>query len=153
MRVLIDTSIWSLALRRSEHAQNPETEELRRLIAAHVAEIIGPIRQEVLSGVRDQAQFDRLESHLAAFADLPLLMEDYVTSAKFYNICRSKGIQGSNTDFLICAVAVRHDLAVFTTDGDFPHFAKCLPVVLHEMRRTAEPTPARYRRSAPKREE
>jgi predicted nucleic acid-binding protein len=138
MRVLIDTSIWSLALRRSEHAQNPETEELRRLIAVHVAEIIGPIRQEVLSGVRDQAQFDRLESHLAAFADLPLLMEDYVTAAKFYNLCRSKGIQGSNTDFLICAVAVRHDLAVFTTDGDFPHFAKCLPVVLHEMRRTAE---------------
>lgn len=152
MRVLIDTSIWSLALRRSEHAQNPEAEELRRLIAAHVAEIIGPIRQEVLSGVRDPAQFDRLESHLAAFADLPLLMEDYVTAAKFYNLCRCKGIQGSNTDFLICAVAVRHDLAVFTTDGDFPHFAKCLPVVQHEMRRTAEPTPARDRRSAPKRE-
>lgn len=131
MRVLIDTSIWSLALRRSKHAQNPEAEELRRLIAAHVAEIIGPIRQEVLSGVRDQAQFDRLETHLAAFADLPLLMEDYVTAAKFYNLCRSKGIQGSNTDFLVCAVAVRHDLAVFTTDGDFPHFAKCLPVALH----------------------
>jgi predicted nucleic acid-binding protein len=150
MRVLIDTSVWSLALRRSERAQNLEAEELRRLIAAHVAEIIGPIRQEVLSGVRDQAQFDRLESHLAAFADLPLLMEDYVTAAKFYNLCRAKGIQGSNTDFLICAVAVRHDLAVFTTDGDFPHFAKCLPVVLHEMRKTAEPTRARYRRSAPR---
>jgi predicted nucleic acid-binding protein len=147
MRVLIDTSIWSLALRRSEHAQNPEAEELRRLIAAHVAEIIGPIRQEVLSGIRDQSQCDRLESHLAAFADLPLLMEDYVTAAKFYNLCRSKGIQGSNTDFLICAVAVRHDLAVFTTDGDFPHFAKCLPVILHEMRKTAEPTPPRSRRS------
>jgi predicted nucleic acid-binding protein len=150
MRVLIDTSVWSLALRRAEHAQNPEAEELRHLIATHVAEIIGPIRQEVLSGVRDQAQFDRLESHLAAFVDVPLLAEDYVTAAQFYNLCRSQGIQGSNTDFLICAVAVRHDLAVFTTDGDFPHFAKCLPVVLHEVRKT--PTPARYRRSAPKRE-
>ena len=152
MRVLVDTSVWSLALRRSEHAQNPEAEELRRLIAAHVAEIIGPIRQEVLSGVRDQTQFERLASHLAAFADLPLLTEDYVTAAKFYNLCRSKGIQGSNTDFLICAVAVRHDLAVFTKDGDFPHFAKRLPVVLYEIKRTAEPTPTRYRRSAPKRE-
>ena len=57
MRVLVDTSIWSLALRRREHAQNPEAEELGRLIAAHVVEIIGPIRQEVLSGVRDNAQF------------------------------------------------------------------------------------------------
>jgi predicted nucleic acid-binding protein len=137
MKVLIDTSIWSLALRRSEHAMNPETAELRRLIAAHVAEIIGPIRQEVLSGVRDQAQFKRLETHLSAFADLPLSEDDYVTAAKFYNLCRSKGIQGSNTDFLVCAVAVRHDLSVFTTDGDFPHFAKCLPIVLYEVRKTA----------------
>ena len=152
MRVLVDTSVWSLALRRSEHAQNSEAEELRRLIAAHVAEIIGPIRQEVLSGVRDQTQFERLETHLAAFVDLPLLAEDYATAAKFYNLCRAKGIQGSNTDFLICAVAVRHDLSVFTTDGDFPRFSKCLPILMHEVRKSAEPRPARYRRSASKRE-
>ncbi len=152
MRVLIDTSVWSLALRRRKDSQNPEAEELRRLIIAHVAEIIGPIRQEILSGVRDAAQFARLEGHLAAFPDLPLLTDDYVTAAKFFNVCRSKGIQGSNTDFLICAVAVRHDFAIFTTDGDFPQFARCLPIVMHEVRRSAEPTPARYRRSAPKHE-
>ncbi len=152
MRVLVDTSIWSLALRRRKRAKPPEAEELARLIAAHVVEIIGPIRQEVLSGVRDNAQFGRLETDLAAFVDLPLAAEDFVTAAKFYNLCRARGIQGSNTDFLICAVAVRHDLSVFTTDGDFPHFARCLPIVLHEVRKTAESTPARYRRSAPKRE-
>ncbi len=152
MRVLIDTSVWSQALRRRRDSQNPEAEELRRLITFHVAEIIGPIRQEILSGVREAAQFARLEGHLAAFPDLPLLIEDYVTAAKFFNVCRSKGIQGSNTDFLICAVAVRHDLAIFTTDGDFPQFARCLPIVMHEVRGSAEPTPARYRRSVPKRE-
>lgn len=152
MRVLVDTSIWSLALRRSLDAQNPEATELRRLIAAHVVEIIGPIRQEVLSGVRDQGQFERLNAHLAAFLDVPLTAEDYVTAAKFYNLCRAKGIQGSNTDFLICAVAVRHDLSVFTTDGDFAHFAKRLPIVLHEVRMAAKPAPSRSRRSAPKRE-
>jgi predicted nucleic acid-binding protein len=152
MRVLIDTSVWSLALRRRKDLQNPEADELRRLIATHVAEIIGPIRQEILSGVRDAAQFACLEGHLAAFPDLPLLAEDYVTAATFFNMCRSKGIQGSNTDFLLCAVAVRHDLAIFTTDGDFPQFARCLPIRMHEARRQAEPTPARYRRSAPKRE-
>jgi predicted nucleic acid-binding protein len=152
MRILVDTGIWSLALRRRKHVQTPEAAELGRLIAAHVVEIIGPIRQEVLSGVRDKAQFERLETHLGAFADVPLTGEDYVTAAKFYNLCRAKGIQGSNTDFLICAVAVRHDLSVFTTDGDFAHFARCLPIVLHEVREAAEPTPARYRRSAPKRE-
>ncbi|SMP50152.1 hypothetical protein SAMN06295888_10661 [Desulfonatronum zhilinae] len=152
MRVLVDTSVWSLALRRGDDPQNPEAEELRRLIAAHVAEVIGPVRQEILSGVRDQAQFTRLEVHLAAFPDLPLLTEDYVTAAKFFNLCRSKGIQGSNTDFLICAAAVRHGLAIFTTDGDFPLFATCLPIVLHETGKGLEPLPVRHQRSTPKRE-
>ena len=147
MRVLVDTSIWSLALRRTEHLQNPEALELRRLIGAHLAEIIGSIRQEVLSGIRDQSQFGRLESHLAAFPDLPLLAEDYVTAAKFFNLCRSKGVQGANTDFLICAVAVRRDLTIFTTDGDFSLFAKSLPIVLHEFKKATEQTPPRYRRS------
>lgn len=137
MRVLVDTCIWSLALRRREHAPNREAKELGRLIAAHVVQIIGPIRQEVLSGVRDPAQFERLETHLDAFVDLPLIAEDYVTAARFYNLCRVKGIQGSNTDFLICAVAVRHDLPIFTTDGDFARFARYLPIVLHEVRRSA----------------
>lgn len=152
MRVLVDTSVWSLALRREERAQRDEARELRRLITAHLVEIIGPIRQELLSGVKESSQFSRLESNLEAFPDLPLLAEDYVTAAKFFNLCRAKGIQGSNTDFLICAVAVRHDLAVFTTDEDFSLFAKCVPFVLHEATKTAEPPPARYRRSAPKRE-
>lgn len=134
----MDTCVWSVALRRAKSVQNPERDELRRLIAAHVVEIIGPIRQEVLSGVRDQTQFARLEAHLSAFPDVPLLTEDHVTAAKFFNLCRSKGIQGSNTDFLVCAVALRHDLAIFTTDGDFTHLARCLPIVLHNIRRAAE---------------
>jgi predicted nucleic acid-binding protein len=138
VRVLVDTSVWSLALRRDER-QHPEREELRRLVSAHVAEIIGPVRQEILSGVRDQTQFARLDTHLAAFPDVPLLTEDYVTAANFFNLCRSKGIQGSNTDFLICAVAVRCDLAIFTTDGDFRRFAQCLPIVLHGIKILGSP--------------
>lgn len=152
MRVLVDTSVWSLALRRGDGPQGPEAADLRRLIGAHVAEIIGPVRQEILSGVRDQTQFARLEAHLAAFPDIPLLAGDHVIAAKFFNLCRSRGIQGSNTDFLICAVAVRHDMAIFTTDGDFAQFAKYLPIVLHKVGRTAEPSPPRHRRSAPKRD-
>lgn len=151
MRVLVDTSVWSLALRRDDSQQHPEKTELRQLVAAHVAEIIGPIRQELLSVVRDPSQFARLETHLAAFPDITLHTEDYVNAAKFFNLCRSKGIQGSNTDFLICAVAVRCDLAIFTTDGDFPLFARCLPIVLHKMRKTPEAKPPRHRRAAPKR--
>lgn len=139
MRVLVDTSVWSLALRRATHALNPDADELKRLITSHLTEIIGPIRQELLSGVRNQVQLDLLESRLACFPDLPLHAEDYVTAAKMFNLCRAKGIQGSNTDFLICAVAVRHDFAIFTTDGDFRLFAKCLPIVIYEFKTHSEP--------------
>jgi hypothetical protein len=86
LRALVDTSVWSLALRRDDGRQHPEREELRRLVSAHRAEIVGPIRQEILSGVRDRVQFARLETHLAAFPDIPLLTEDYVTAAKFFNV-------------------------------------------------------------------
>ena len=148
MRVLVDTSVWSLALRRSGHVPNPnpDAEELKRLIASHLIEIIGPIRQELLSGIRDQAQFDLLESRLACFPDLPLHAEDYVTAAKMFNLCRAKGIQGSNTDFLICAVAVRHDFAIFTADDDFRLFAKCLPIVVYEFKSHLVPYGSQARR-------
>ncbi len=129
--MLVDTGVWSSALRRGDNLLNPEREKLRRVVSAHVAEIIGPVRQEILSAVRDQAQFVPLESHLAAFPDVPPLKEDYVTAANFFNLCRSKGIRGLNIDFLLRAVAVRCDLAIFTTHRDFQHFAQCLPIVLH----------------------
>lgn len=136
MRALVDTSVWSLALRRSGSARNLEVMELRRLINAHLVEIIGPIRQEVLSGIRNAPQLGRMEVSLAAFPDIILETKDYVTAAKFFNLCRAKGIQGSNTDFLICAAAVRNGLSIFTNDRDFTHFAKCLPIVLHEFKTT-----------------
>ena len=134
MKVLVDTSVWSAALRRTKRTEPVVVSELRSLILEHRVEIIGPVRQEVLSGLRESAQFKKLEKHLAAFPDIPLKTDDYVTAAKFFNICRTNGVQGSNTDFLICAVAMRNQLAIYTTDKDFPLFAKHLPVVLHEAR-------------------
>ncbi|MFA7159770.1 MAG: PIN domain-containing protein [Kiritimatiellia bacterium] len=132
MKVLVDTSVWSAALRRDVPANTNIVRELQHLISDHLVKIIGPIRQELLSGIRDASHFGRLTNHLAAFPDIELTTEDYVVAAKFFNLCRTKGIQGSNTDFLICAVAVRNDLAIFTTDKDFLQFAKYLPIVLHK---------------------
>lgn len=131
MKVLVDTSVWSLALRRKRRSTPPQAEQLRQLISDRRVQIIGPIRQELLSGIRDEAQYDLLERHLAAFPDLPITTNDYVTAAQFFNSCRAKGVQGSNTDFLICAVAVRNRLAIFTTDKDFQQFAKHLTITLY----------------------
>ncbi len=134
MRVLVDTSVWSEALRRAKAVETDVVREFRNLIMEHRVDIMGPIRQEVLSGLREDAQFEKLERHLAAFPDIALAGDDYVTAAKFFNRCRGKGVQGSNTDFLICAVAVRRRLAIYTTDKDFPLFAKHVPIILHEKR-------------------
>jgi len=94
--------------------------------------MIGPIRQEILSGIRSKSQFKKLREHLESFPDLPILTEDYVTAAQFFNHCRSKGIQGSNTDFLICAVAVRNKFSIYTTDKDFELFSKYIQIILHK---------------------
>jgi predicted nucleic acid-binding protein len=132
MSVLIDTCVWSLALRRRavDH-ESPDVRELRQLIEDGSALIIGPIRQELLSGVKSGDQYDRLRLHLRAFPDLALEIEDYERAAEHFTAMRGRGIQGSNTDFLICAVCERRDLPLLTTDKDFELFAEHIPIILH----------------------
>lgn len=135
MKVLVDTSIWSLALRRNLPVDGPEVSELIELIREVRVQMIGPVRQELLSGIKHQAQFRKLRDHLRAFPDFELTSRDYESAAEFFNLCRSKGIQGSNTDFLICAISARHKLPIFTTDGDFALFQSHLPITLHRPRK------------------
>lgn len=132
MKVLVDTSIWSLALRRTSTASNESVSAaLASLVEDGRVAIIGPIRQELLSGIKERAQFERLREHLRAFPDMPLTTDDYEEAATFFNQCRERGVQGSNTDFLICAVAIRNGFSIFTDDDDFGHYAKVLPISLH----------------------
>jgi hypothetical protein len=131
MNVVVDTFVWSLALRRN--TQNDATSIvniLRDLIADGRIVLLGVIRQEVLSGIRYSEQFIRLRDYLRAFPDLELTTEDYELAAEFFNTCRSNGVQGSNTDFLLCAVAHRRGYSIFTTDKDFENFRLHIPVIL-----------------------
>ena len=130
MKVLVDTSVWSLALRRSRMAPVPEVVELRSLIEEGRVAVIGPIRQELLSGVRDAAAFQSLREHLQAFPDETLETADFERAAEHFNACRTRGVHGSNTDFLICAAAERRGLPILTTDEDFQRFARLLPIEL-----------------------
>ena len=131
MKVLVDTSIWSVVLRRKSPPPGQVRETLSQLVQEDRAHLIGAIRQELLSGIKDRGTFDRLAATLDAFPDLLLAGEDYVRAASFFNTCREVGIQGSNTDFLICAAAVRHDLAIYTSDRDFERFALHVPIQLY----------------------
>ena len=124
MRVLIDTSAWSVALRRQTTAPRPPVAaQIEAIIRDGRAVIIGPIRQELLSGIRDPHQFEALRNHLRAFPDLSIAQADHELAAEVSNLCRRKGIQGSGVDLLICAVAIRAELAILTTDQDFKRYA------------------------------
>ena len=134
MNIIVDTSVWSLALRRQRTSPSAETRELAELVREGRAALLGLIRQELLSGVRVDQQFETLRDHLRAFPDVPLEVDDYEDAASFFNKCRARGIQGSNTDYLICAAAVRRGFGILTTDTDFAHFARVLPIELHTPR-------------------
>ena len=95
--------------------------------------MVGAVRQELLSGIRVTEQFRKLRGRLRAFPDVALSEADYEVAADCFNKCRSHGVQGSNTDFLLCAVALRLDAPIFTTDEDFPRFVRILRIKLHAL--------------------
>lgn len=129
MKVLVDTCIWSKTLRHK--SPNSEiTDKIKELIKDGRIVIIGPIRQELLSGISDISQFNRLKDMLSAFEDITLESKHFIKAAEFSNICRQKGVQGSTIDFLICAVATIENLIIFTTDKDFENYKKHLPIRL-----------------------
>ncbi len=134
MNVLVDTSVWSLALRRAKRVADSAPRELVELVKEGRVVMLGAVRQELLSGIREKAQFELLKERLRAFPDAALDEEDYERAAEMFNQCRERGIRGSNTDFLLCAVAQRRQLSIFTRDNDFRSYGKVLKFALHEER-------------------
>ena len=133
MKVIVDTSIWSLVLRRRKKQQTKTSDKILKLIDESRIVILGPIRQEILSGIKIKKQFELLKVYLKAFPDLNLEIKDYELAAEFFNICKAKGVQGSNTDFLICAVAVNNNFSIYTSDKDFKLFKNCIPIQLENL--------------------
>jgi predicted nucleic acid-binding protein len=100
---------------------NPEEQrlasELRDAIKVSHAAIIGPVRQEILSGIRDRAQFKKTQRLLDPFADETMIPEDFVEAARLYNLCQDHGVICGAVDILICAVAARLDYGILTNDS------------------------------------
>ena len=134
MKILVDTCVWSLSLRRKKASNDPLGLELRELIKEVRVQMIGPIRQEILSGIKSHSQYKALREHLRTFPDLELTTWDYERAAELFNLNHSKGVQGSNTDFLICAVSEHHNMPILTIDRDFKLFQKYIPIKLHTPR-------------------
>jgi predicted nucleic acid-binding protein len=134
VKVLVDTSVWSLSLRRSPEkrsaSENVLTAHLTDLIADGRAALIGPIRQEILTGIRTSQVFTNVRRTLRSFPDEPLETSDFELAAEFANQCLSAGVASGPVDILICAVAKRRSWSVCTTDQDFVRYSEILDLVL-----------------------
>jgi hypothetical protein len=91
--------------------------------------IIGPIRQELLSGIKDPAQFKKVSKALDAFPDEPLTTACYVEAARLFNVCRSRGVECGPIDMAICAVAIMKHWSILTSDGGVK---RCIEVLKAE---------------------
>ena len=135
MNTIVDTSVWSLALGRKVRdlnaAEKATVAELTELIKEARARIIGLIRQELLSGIKTSAQYEKLRATLRSFPDEPVESSDYEAAAKASNDCRSKGVTVFNIDILIVA----RDWSIFTSDPDFKDYARILPIRFHTPRK------------------
>jgi predicted nucleic acid-binding protein len=134
MRVIVDTSVWSLAFRKKEKTDYEE--KLINYLAEIVRDLrvvmIGPIRQEILSGISVESKFIEMQNKLSIFSDWSIETEDYELAAKFYNKCRMNGIQGSHIDYLICAVAFNSNFSILTLDNDFDNYKKFTGIILEK---------------------
>lgn len=133
MKVLVDTSVWSLALRKNINPDDKIIKELLELIHELRVVIIGPIRQEILSGISDPNKYEKFKDKLKPFEDISIETEVYELAAHLFNQCRKKGIQGSHVDFLICAVSIKNDFSIFTLD-DFKKYKKHINIKLYSIR-------------------
>jgi hypothetical protein len=134
VKVIADTCAWSLLLRRkSETGLNDDEQAMRIAITKAIQDgqvaIIGPIRQEVLSGIKDLTQFEKLKVALRSFPDEQLNTIQFEEAARLFNICRSRGVECGSTDILICAVAAEKHWSILTNDGGLK---RCIEVLQAE---------------------
>ena len=128
--ILVDTSVWSLVLRKRVLCQKEENLKLYliNLILNGRVIMIGPIRQEILSGISDLNTYMLLRHRLETFSDFEITTKDYETAAEYFNLCRKHGIQGSHIDYLICSVAVNNNFSILSLDKDFWNYKKYIGI-------------------------
>jgi predicted nucleic acid-binding protein len=131
VNLLVDTSVWSLALRRNNPQNGPEVDFLRRgLDGAAMVYTAGIILQELLQGIRGPKS---REAILTRFSSLPFLLPDradHVAAAEIHGRCRRRGLQIGTIDALLAQLCVRHRLTMLTTDRDFSGIAAAEPLAV-----------------------
>ncbi len=131
MALLVDTSVWSLALRRDAETASAEVSALRHAIeGGDIVVTTGLILQELLQGFSGpRARKDIIDR----FGALPIISpdrQDHIDAAELRNNCRRNGVQAGTIDALLAQICIRHSLTLLTTDKDFTYMAAHCPIKL-----------------------
>ncbi len=131
MSLFVDTSVWSLALRRDNPQDGREVKLLHRALSEGVAVFTtGLVLQELLQGFLGAKASSQI---IERFAALPFIIPDrldHIQAAEIRNRCRRKGIQTGTIDALLAQLCLRHELELLTTDNDFKHISQVYPLRL-----------------------
>lgn len=129
MSLLVDTSVWSLALRRDTPPDGVEVRALHSALEQGESVICtGLILQELLQGFAGAKSRDSLLQHFSALPFISPDRTDHIEAAELRNHCRRNGVQLGTIDALIAQLCIRHDLTLLSTDADFRHAARFCPL-------------------------
>lgn len=131
MSLFVDTSAWSLAFRRDRDPDSPVVPRLRAALeGGEQLFTTGLILQELLQGVRGPKQRDALVDRFSALPFLVPTRDDHIEAARLRNTCRRRGVQLGTIDALLARLCIAHDLELLTSDRDFHHAARHIPLRL-----------------------
>jgi predicted nucleic acid-binding protein len=124
MTVLVDTSVWSLALRRDSPPNSPEVVRLTKALESDLVVTTGLVVQELLQGFVPERTQTEIRSRFAAIPLVQPTRDDHIAAADLRNSCRRAGVQLGTIDALIARLCIAHDLTLLSADRDFAHAAR-----------------------------
>ena len=135
MTLFVDTSVWSLALRRDTISKEPEVQRLREALGGGESiYTTGIVLQELLQGFQGPRAKAQIVERFGALAMIAPGRDDYIDAAELRNECRRHGIQIGTIDALLAQICIRHKLVMLATDLDFSHMTKWTPLQLWHAR-------------------
>ena len=119
MTLFVDTSVWSLALRRDRESPAPQVRVLHDALE-HGDTVVttGLVLQELLQGFSGPRARKEI---IDRFSALPLLLperKDHIDAAELRNACRRAGLLLGTIDAIIAQLCIRNELTLLTTDND-----------------------------------
>ena len=129
MNLFVDTSVWSLALRRDDDSGAPAVARLREALRSRESIVTtGLVLQELLQGFRGPKARDAIVERFSALSMIVPDRDDHVAAADVRNTCRRKGVQIGTIDALLIQLCCRHELTMLATDQAYDHAAKHVPL-------------------------